>query len=342
MAAAELTTYNLSYADWAKRVDPTGKIDAIVELLNKTNPITEDAIVLEANGPTSHRTTVRTGIPQGTWRLLYQGVQPTLSRTVQVQDAIGMLEAYSEIDKSLADLNGNSDEFRLSEAKAFVEGMTQQFVQTLFYGTTSEPGKFVGIAPRYSVASTNPDNSGYNVISAGGSGNDNTSIYFLQWGSDCMHLIFPKGQTAGLQHQNLGEQTVLDANSGRYQAYRDHWKWDVGCTLRDWRSCARVSNIDVSDLSGASAADIVTYMIRAFYRIPNPNQGKMIIYCSRTLATWLHIQAMTGGTLATGGANKGRNIQLGIGEYAGRPITTFMGYPIRVCDGIIDTETATT
>ena len=40
------------------------------------------------------------------------------------------LEAWSEVDKDLAELNGNVGSFRLSEAKAFLEAMNQEFAQT--------------------------------------------------------------------------------------------------------------------------------------------------------------------------------------------------------------------
>jgi hypothetical protein len=46
---------------------------------------------------------------------LNYGVASSKSRTAQVTDSCGMLEAYAEIDKALADLNGNSAAFRLSE-----------------------------------------------------------------------------------------------------------------------------------------------------------------------------------------------------------------------------------
>ena len=43
-----------------------------------------------------------------------------------------MLETYAEVDKSLADLNGNTAEFRLSEDRAFIEAMNQAMAQMLF------------------------------------------------------------------------------------------------------------------------------------------------------------------------------------------------------------------
>jgi hypothetical protein len=252
----------LTLADWAKRTDPDGKVDKIVELLSQTNEILTDMMFVEGNLPTGHRTTVRSGLPQPTWRLLNYGVQPTKSTTVQVTDTVGMLEAYAEVDKSLADLNGNTAEFRLSEDRAFLEGMNQQMAQTLFYGDTSvNPQQFMGLSSRYSSKSAG---NGQNIIDAGGTGTDNTSIWLVVWGENTVHGIFPKGQKAGLQTQNLGEQTLTDANGGKYQGYRTHYKWDNGLALRDWRYVVRIANIDVSDLSvPGSAANIVSLMVKA-------------------------------------------------------------------------------
>src|SRR5690348_17334876 len=112
----------LTYADWAKRLDAGGRIDKIVEILNQWNEILDDLVTLEANDGTGHRTTVRTGIPQGTWRMLNYGVPNAKSTTAQVRDTTGMLEVYSEVDKALADMNGNTADFRLSEATAVMEG----------------------------------------------------------------------------------------------------------------------------------------------------------------------------------------------------------------------------
>ncbi|MCA9339821.1 MAG: hypothetical protein KDA17_02820, partial [Candidatus Saccharibacteria bacterium] len=127
--AANATTHP-TLLDLVKRSEPDGKIATIVEILNETNEILDDMVWVEGNLPTGHRTTIRTGIPAPTWRKLYQGVQPTKSTTVQVTDNCGMLEAYAEVDKALADLNGNTNEFRLSEDQAHIEGMSQELAET--------------------------------------------------------------------------------------------------------------------------------------------------------------------------------------------------------------------
>ena len=142
---ATIGSQALTYADWARRMDDGYKVARIIELLSQTNEILEDMMVVEGNLPTGHKTTVRTGLPQATWRLLNQGVPNAKSTTAQIQDTCGNLETYSVIDKDIADLNGNTQEFRLSEVRAFLEGMSQQVASTLIYGNQFiNPERFTG------------------------------------------------------------------------------------------------------------------------------------------------------------------------------------------------------
>lgn len=335
----------LTYADWAKRLDPDGKVSTIVNILSQTNEILEDMLLVEGNLPTGHKTTIRTGLPQATWRLLNYGVNKTKSTTAQVTDTCGMLECYSEVDKDLADLNGNTSEFRLSEDLAFLEGMNQQMAGTLFYGNTAvNPERFMGAAPRYNTVLTATAQTAANVIDAGGVGATNTSLWIACWGPNTLHGIFPKGKKAGLQHRDLGEWPLSDVNGNLYQGYRTHYKWDIGLTLRDWRYMVRIANIDITLLSGGGAANLINALIRGVHRMPTApvgvsseqrtdapdggvTMGRTAIYCNRTIRTYLDIQAV----------NK-TNVLLKLEEWNGKVITTFRGVPIRTVDQILNTE----
>jgi hypothetical protein len=319
------STTALTLADWGKRLDPQGKIDKITELLSQTNAVLQDMPFVEGNLPTGHRTTVRSGLPNATWRLLNYGVQPSKSTTVQITDACGMLEAYSEVDKSLADLNGNTGEFRLSEDRAFLEAMNQSMATTLFYGDTSvNPQQFMGLSSRYSSLSAG---NAQNIIDAGGTGTDNASIWLVVWGENTVHGIFPKGQKAGLSHEDKGQQTLFDANGGKYEGYRSHYKWDNGLCLRDWRYVVRIANIDISDLDATTPVDIVKLMIKALHRIPNRGMGKPVFYMNRTLNEYLDIQSLSKASLA-----------LSVKETEGEFWTTFRNVPIRETDALLETE----
>ena len=90
---ATLSVTNPTLVDFAKRTDPDGKIDSIVEMLAETNEVLEDMSFQEGNLPTGHRSTIRSGLPASTWRKLNYGVQPSKSTTVQITDTCGMLES---------------------------------------------------------------------------------------------------------------------------------------------------------------------------------------------------------------------------------------------------------
>jgi hypothetical protein len=114
--------------------------------------------------------------------------------------------------------------------------------------------------------------------------------------------------------------------------------------VRDWRYNARICNIDVSDLTGTAAANIITLLVRAVNRLPtiaaqsgpvqrsdapsiSGSMGRTVIYVNRTIRTYLDLQAM----------NK-TNVWLSLAEWDGKVITTFRGIPIRTVDAILNNE----
>jgi len=330
---AALNSNVLTLADWAKRLDPDGKTASIVELLSQTNEVLSDMLWVEGNLPTGHRTSVRTGLPTVAWRLINNGVQPSKSTTAQVDEACGILEAWSEVDKDLAMLNGNTATFRLSEAKAFIEAMNQEFVSTLFYGNSgTAPEEFTGLSIRYSDPTAT---NGENVLDAGGSGSDNASIWLVGWGENSISGIFPKGSKAGLIHEDLGEVTVevsAGISGNRMRAYQDHWQWKCGIALKDWRYVVRIGSIDVSNLvAKTSAADLIELMIKAVHRIPMLAGVKPVFYMNRTLFQMLDIQRRD--DVISGGGLSYKDVD-------GVIVPTFRGIPVRKVDALVENEAA--
>jgi len=326
-----LSTIHPTLLDVVKRTDSEGNIMTIAEILNQTNEIIDDMVWIEANELTGHKTTIRSGLPAPTWRKLYGGVQPTKSTTVQVRDSVGMMEAYAEVDKALANLNGNTAAFRMSEDMAHIEGMNQEFASTLFYGNeATEPEAFTGFGARFNdQAAAN----GKNILTSAATpdGTDNTSIYLVVWGANTVHGIYPKGSKGGLSMQDLGEVTVenIDGAGGRAQAYRTHYKWDCGLSVRDWRYVVRI-NIDQEDLvkNAATGPDLIDLMTQATELVPSLSMGRPAFYCNRTVRSFLRRQI----------ANKVAASTLTIEQVAGKHVTMFDGIPVRRCDSITNTE----
>lgn len=320
-----------TFVDLARRLDPDGKIALIAEIMEQYNEILDDMLWKEGNLPTGEKTTIRTGLPVATWRKLNYGVQPSKSTTAQVTDACGMLEAYSEIDKALADLNGNSAEFRLSEDRSQLEGMNQTLANTLFYGdTTVNPERFVGLTPRYNGL-TGSSRTKANVLDGGGRGNTNTSVWLVHWGPETAYGIYPKGSMGGFQHRDLGEQTLWDNQTppGKYQGYRTHYKWDCGLTVRDWRFQVRIANVDVALLTkdASAGANLIDLMVQAFEILPAKQMGTPVFYCNKTIRSFLRRQM----------ANK-TNARLNFDEVMGKHVLSFDGTAVRRVDQISSTE----
>lgn len=326
---ATLADTHPTLLDLARRSDPDGTIADIVEILNQTNEILDDMVWIEGNLVTGHRTTIRAGLPTPTWRKMYGGVQPTKSRTVQVTDTTGMLEAYAEVDKALADLNGNTAAWRLSEEKPHIEGMGEEVVQTLFYGNEgTEPEAFTGLSPRFnSLSAANAEN----IIDAGGTGTDNASIWLCIWDPSTGHGIVPKGSTAGLQMEDKGQVTIenIDGAGGRMEAYRSHYRQDAGLTIRDWRAFVRIANIDRSALTtdASTGANLPNLMFQAEERVMRSG-GRAAWYMDRGILTKLRQQSAAAVKTST----------LTIENVGGVRLSSFGGVPIRRVDALSGDE----
>ena len=210
--------------------------------------------------------------------------------------------------------------------------MNQAQAQTLLYGNpATDPRQYLGLAPRYGAISG--AGNAQNVLDAGGTSTNNTSIYLVVWGDNTTFCTFPKGSKAGLAHDDQGELVVYDANSNPYQAFQTHYQWKNGLVVKDWRYVVRICNINTANLvAETAAADLVKLMSRALDRIPNLGMGRPAFYMNRTVYSMLRIQAL----------NKSQtvlDINSGLNQF-GTPSSwnTFEGVPLRRVDQILNTE----
>ncbi len=325
---ATVGTDNIGLADYTRRTDPDGKLAKVVELMNDKNEFMDDMHYMECNNGSNHITTVRTGLPSGTWRKLYGGVGSTKSATAQVSDSTGMLEARPKIDVDVIKRQKDQAAALLSEQTPHLEGLAQDIATQFIYGdTAAHPERFMGLAPRYDAIGTDDTLSTYNVMSGGGSGSDNTSIWLVTWGQEQLSMLFPEGSNAGLTVDNKGIESTTAAGGGDFDAYVTKYKWDLGLTVRDWRSVGRIANIDISALEAASsAADLITLMIKMSERV-EATGGRQTWLMHKRVRTMLRLQI-----LATS------NVNLTFENVAGKRVLMFDGIPIRASDAITVAE----
>lgn len=326
---ALLSTVSLTLADLAKRQDKDKNIATIIEIISLQNEMLLDIPWMPGNDGTGHKTTIRSGLPTGTWRKLNYGVQPEKSTTVQIRDQTGMLETYAEVDKKLVAISKDKSAFMLSEHRAYLEGMSQNMGTQLVYGDAAvNPERITGFAPRFNSLSAE---NGDNIIDCGGTGSTNTSMWLIAWGDTTVHGIFPDGTVGGLQTGETKEETLFDNQTppGRYEGFRTHYSWDAGLTVRDWRYVVRAANIDVTTLKkdAATGPDLVDIMIQMIELLPNESTGTLRFYVPRVIRSYLRRQI-----------KNSKNVFLNIGEVAGKKAVMFDDIPIRRMDAILSNE----
>ncbi|MEO1028902.1 MAG: major capsid protein [Pseudomonadota bacterium] len=335
----------LGLADIYKGKTKTGQVADIINMLAQTNGILNDAVARPCNQGTSHKHTVLSGLPEVAWGMLYKGIPNSKVQRTQVTDTTGFIEGRSTVDKRLADIEPNLGAFRLQEAQSYLEAISQEHARALIYESAdTSPEKITGLAPRFSSLSAE---NGSQIIDAGGTGSDNTSIWFVTWGTDSCHLIYPEGTTAGIMRDDHGERRVLDDNGQAYYAYEETFRLHTGITVRDWRKVARVANIDVSEMR-AGNVDLYGFMRKAYYQIQgirtldngtpqsagtngNFAMGKTCIYANKDVFEALDAQ----NTNAGAGDNY---VRLRPRELDGMEVMTYRGMPMRQVDQIVNTE----
>jgi hypothetical protein len=311
----------LTLLELAKRKDPDGSITNIIEVLTLENSMFIDAPWIEANGQMQHNTTRRASLPTGTFRGFNQGVPRSSSQTIKIVENLAMLEDFSVVDKALADMNTDPAKFRNGEDIAHVEGLGQNWASKMIYGNgVANPEQFTGFAPRMNTLTAK------RVLGAGGSGSDTTSVYAIQWGENTCHMVYPIGHpNFGVESEDMGVDIVLDTESNEYRAYRTHFMIYGGLVVRDDRAIKRIANIETTGTTNTFNDDQLLALTNEFR---HGGRG-VVLYVNRTVKTQMDILA-----------KDKNNVNYTTGNVFGEPTTMFRGFPVRINEAIVDTETA--
>ena len=307
------------------------KDDPIVEMLSKSTPMMMDMAFRNGNQTDGHKFKVRAGLPGVNWRAINEGVMATRSTSKVVKETCALLEAVSEIDKVLVDFEDDQALFRLQEANAFIQAMGQEFSSKIWYGDTGiDPKGITGLSKRYS------DLGGLKnkyIVDAGGTGNDNASIWLVVHSTDSFFGVVPKNGKVGLQHTASGVIDLEDPdNGGTYEGYRDRFKWQVGICLKDYRQVCRAANIDVTKLptfgtSSDQSANLLDLVNTLTNRVHNIDTGRPVLYMNRTVKEYWEKQLL-----------KSHYIEKNMDQATGKVTTSYKGIPIHVDDSLLDTE----
>jgi hypothetical protein len=335
------TPIAMSLVDWQKTRAPRGGLASVTNVLSQRLDVVNQMLWVEGNLDTGHRTTIATGLPDVYWRSYNLGIPSSKMTTAQVDEACAKMESHSECDRELAELGGNAAQYRALRANHYIESMGQKFLETLFYGNASIGDGFTGLAPRYS--STLAGN-GQNVLKAGGTTGNQTSLWLVCLSAETIFGIFPRGMMAGLVTRDLDVQLIRRVDAAAvertFEAYVEIFKWDVGLCVADWRYGVRICNLQVADLQGLSGTqtptntnNILHSILKAIDILPSQNMGKCMLIGNRLVKnTITRIAAEKSSAAVT--FDKAANQ---FGDQRQQQMYV-QGIPYFICDKLLNTE----
>lgn len=340
------TAYTLK--DFAS-VQVNDKIGYFANLLARTNSILADMPMVECNSGSMHEGVLLTKMGTVSTKRFNAGVAVSKNEYTKIQETTAMYEARTKLDAYMYKTMKNGKDFRLMQSEVFVEAFQQTLNRDLLYANSTDDSgaKFDGLAARYS--SLTSDVGQRNILDAGGTGADNTSIWLVCWGPKTIHGIYRQGTTLGLSHEDLGQSTVTDADGKEYEVVRDKWNQHLGLFVQDWRYVVRIANIDVSDLMSLSGTQnptntnpysIANLMRDAIDTIPMMGMGTPVFYANRKviskLRSMLQIQKSPDFNNYTQSLQQATPLK--IGAIADNRNYFDGDIPIRTVDEILNTE----
>lgn len=331
----------LTLADVKKFLPAT--ISDVTEVLRKAIPIIDDIPYQEMNKGVKHVVFLRSDLPEVYYRKANQAIPPSKTTIEEREFVAAHFESKAQMDEAVA-AYGGKDRIgvnRWNQAEGHLQANANELGSLILYGS-DEINKVPGIGDILSTL--NPaEPTSKQIVDAGGTGSDNTSIYFVSWGKGKVYGVYEAGTTAGIQRidRSPGNTRVqitgplVGGGTGTYWGYEEDFMVDHGLVVEDYRALARVANIDVSNLLvDTDAADLLKLMTRALYRIPPQlRQQKGKIYVNSTVMSFLDEQA-----LAKVGAGGGLSYK----DYQGEPVLYFRGWQLREMDIILNTEARVT
>ncbi len=285
----------------AARMTNNREIIDVAEVLNEVNDVIADAPVQKSTDITTHVVSRRTRLPAPVWVKIGEGWDATTGTVQQVREGMGTMKSRFLAPQDMMRIQPTPGKYRENQERAHIEGMSQEFSNTLMDGSTAAgaPEEFDGLKARYHALSE--DNTGY-VISNGaieGGGTSLTSIWFIQWQLGGVYLITPRfGNGTGIGKEDKGLVYTLSDTSSTSAAQRNkqlwafitEFDWTVGLAIEDTRTVKRLANISVNSATDANTLD-EDKIIQISNNFKRRTMGTVFMYTNEKIGTQLDILA---------------------------------------------------
>jgi hypothetical protein len=313
-------------------LDAKGQYVYAAKVLARKCPLMQRLPMVASNQILSNIGTRESYLPTPGTRRFNEYISPTTSHVTPFTDPIAMVEDYSKVDWNLWKIQNDPNAWRAQKDSRKIEALTQKMETLMLYGNiATDPGAFNGLCTRFNSLTYRPNSDTtwpYNVVGAGGSGSDTTSVLVLQLGPGMVYGIYPKNMPGGLNIQDKGQVTdmITDTTVKYMEVLMTHFQWFLGLVVEDERCVQRYTNIEVSGTSNIFDEDTLITCINNL-----PDRGVSpgtVILAGRKICNTLDIRA-----------KDKNNVNYGIDTVWGGTVTMFRGIPVLMAEKLSETET---
>lgn len=338
MPTTTVTTGYNTFADIAMECGSSGILH-MANTLVKTNDFFADAPYTEANEKSLHKGMQDAFLPTPVFAGYNEGVSPVTAHGRPIIEGLAMAVAYNEVDwEQYRDAGANREEWRSrKDAKVSIAMAQNTMIPAVIYGDLgTDPKGLKGLHTRYKSLTTRPNgdtSEPYNVQDNGGTDTGYmTDIWIIEWDPDECTLLFPQGSNAGIEHEDLGKVTAVtnSLSSPQYhEVARSRFVWKMGMFISDDRRVQRITNINTRAAAGGYYFD-EEKMVDAILQTPSngANKNAIKIYANTTIVGQMWKRLLNKNNVYFTPQN---------GLDGGGPVLHFNGYPVRICQGILNT-----
>lgn len=322
---ATFQTSGRSLYDMVKNLDADGNAVKTAEVLQKACPMLQDAPVVTANNITTHKISVRTGLPSAEVKRLNQGVGGSFGSRETYEFGMKEYQSLPWIDKLEFKYAKDPNEVRQSNMEGILQGWGQSIESDFLYDKKAN-----GLDSINGIDSYCGTLDGNRVIDGGAatvSSKKVMSIYLVAWDTEMgAFAIAPQGDTAGVKFNVLGDQVIADPNNSGKQLLVEQYEVDasLGFGVKDKRAIARIANIDCTTVSNTTFN--AEWLMKAINQFPTWLRSKIVIYVPREIELAMQMAA---------NVKSNASFVYGQKELYAETLSTFNGLPIRVSEAIV-------
>lgn len=307
---ATITSTNPTLLDLIKQLHDDEFLPIIDTLVEEFEAL-EDMVWVQANGLTKHTYMQTLNEPSGTWTSINDDVPDERAQFKQLSEEIAFLESYSRVDDRLVRISKNKAKLRSNQDGRFISGLGKTFASS-FINSFTDGKSFVGLRGRLNSLAQD-------MVYDGGGVTARTSMFLMQWGETKCHMIYPGEWKHGLSKEDLGKKLITSAD-GSKQMWVSHYELAAGMVINNEEHYARIANINSTE--DVETAGVDNLLITALNNMPGRGKGA-VVYADTSMLTQFDIAV-----------KDKSNVSLSITDAFGRPVTTFLGHPIKLVEKI--------